>query len=228
MDSRPRPRILLVEDDAKLGKQVADRLDASGFATTWIRDGATATFEKPTDYALIVLDLMLPGLYGMDVLKRFRADCDVPVLVLSARQEATDRVRALELGADDYVTKPFWPEELVARIHARLRRPVLQREGLVRVGGLAIDLEARRVEVGGADVAVTKVEFDLLAALARRPGSAISRVWLVDHVLDPDRDGTERTLDVHVSRLRRKLGAEGEKIETVWGVGYRLAAGAPA
>lgn len=226
MDPRPRQRILLVEDDAKLGRQVADRLDASGFATTWIRDGATALFEKPSDYALIVLDLMLPGVYGLDVLKTVRKDSDVPVLVLSARQDASDRVKALELGADDYVTKPFWPEELVARIHARLRRPVLQREGLVRVGALAIDLESRRLAVGEDDVAVTKVEFDLIAALARRAGAAIPRAWLVDHILDPERDGTERTLDVHVSRLRKKLGAEAARLETVWGVGYRLATGA--
>ena len=226
MDPRPRQRILLVEDDAKLGRQVADRLDASGFSTTWVRDGATALFEKPAEYALIVLDLMLPGVYGLDVLKSVRTASDVPVLVLSARQDANDRVKALELGADDYVTKPFWPEELVARIHARLRRPVLRREGLVRVGALAIDLESRRLAVGGDDVAVTKVEFDLLAALARRAGAAIPRAWLVDHVLDPERDGTERTLDVHVSRLRKKLGAEAARLETVWGVGYRLSTGA--
>ncbi len=225
MDPRQRQRILLVEDDAKLGKQVADRLDASGFTTTWVRDGATALFEKPTDFSLIVLDLMLPGVYGLDVLKAIRKDCDVPVLVLSARQDAADRVKSLELGADDYVTKPFWPEELVARIHARLRRPVLQREGIVRMGELTIDLEGRRLAIGGEDVPVTKVEFDLLAALARRAGAAIPRAWLVDHILDPERDGTERTLDVHVSRLRKKLGAEASRLETVWGVGYRLDTG---
>ena len=224
MPAPSRPRILLVEDDVRLGQQVADRLDASGFATTWVRDGEKAIAQRASDYALVVLDLMLPGMYGLDVLKHIRRTGEVPVLILSARQEASDRVRALELGADDYVTKPFWPEELVARVHARLRRPVLQRDGLVRLGGLAIDLASHRVSVGDEEISVTRVEFDLLAALAHRPGAAIARGWLVEHVLDPDRDGNERTLDVHVSRLRKKLGAEAARLETVWGVGYRLTA----
>jgi DNA-binding response OmpR family regulator len=231
MEPITRPRILVVEDDPKLGKQVADRLDAAGFACTWVNDGEKALAEwsaHSSAFALIVLDLMLPGVYGMDVLKHVRKDSDVPVLVLSARQDAADRVRALELGADDYVTKPFWPDELVARVHARLRRPVLRRAGLVRLGGLAVDLEARSVDVAGASVVLTKVEFDLLAALARRPGSAVARAWLVEHVLDPDRDGTERTLDVHVSRLRKKLGDEARRVVTVWGVGYRLDVGGSA
>lgn len=227
METRTRPRILLVEDDPKLGRQVADRLDAAGFATTWVTDGERALEETPGDFALLVLDLMLPKVHGFDVLKRVRRTSDVPVLVLSARQGAEDRVRALELGADDYVTKPFWPDELVARVHARLRRPVLRRDGLVRLGALAIDLESRRVLVGDAPVELTKVEFDLLAALARRPGSAVPRAWLVEHVLDPERDGTERTLDVHVSRLRKKLGPEAARLATVWGVGYRLDVGSP-
>src|SRR5262245_55700900 len=107
-DARSRPRILVVEDDVKLGRQVADRLDAAGFSCTWVSDGEKALVQNPSDFALIVLDLMLPGVYGMDVLKHVRKVADVPVLVLSARQDASDRVRALELGADDYVTKPFW------------------------------------------------------------------------------------------------------------------------
>ena len=131
-------------------------------------------------------------------------------------------MRALELGADDYVTKPFWPDELVARIQARLRRPALQRSHLLEAGDLAIDVQARRVHLGGEEVTLTRVEFDLLAALARRAGAAVPRAWLVEHVLDPDREGTERTLDVHVSRLRKKLGASGRYLATVWGVGYRL------
>jgi two-component system response regulator MtrA len=215
-------RVLLVEDDDKLGRQVAERLREAGFDPTWIRDGHAALGVSASPFVLVVLDLMLPGAHGFDVLKQLRKDSDVPVLVLSARNDTRDKVRALQLGADDYVTKPFWPEELVARIQARLRRPTLQRQSLVELGALAIDLEARRVSVAGEAIDLTRVEFDLLAALARRKNSAVSRAWLVQHVLDPDREGTERTLDVHVSRLRKKLGACGRCVATVWGVGYRL------
>ncbi len=218
-------RILLVEDDERLGRQVVEHLRGAGFAPDWLRDGDEAMEADFRPYALVVLDLMLPGAYGLDVLKRLRRGNDVPVLVLSARNEAASKVRALELGADDYMTKPFWPEELVARVGARLRRPALARGGPVRAGPLSVDLEARRVEVDGAPVDLTRAEFDLLAALARRPGAAVSRDWLLEHVLDPDRSATVRTLDVHFSRIRRKLGGAADRIATVWGVGYRLETG---
>jgi len=215
-------RILLVEDDEKLGDQIARHLAEQGFEVTWRKDGDAALQEDPEDYRLVVLDLMLPGTYGMDVLKSYRRTHDVPVLILSARNETTDKVRALELGADDYLTKPFWPEELVARVQARLRRPVLQRSDRIRVGRLELRESAREVAVDGEPVSLTRVEFDLLLALARRPGVAVERAWLADHVLDPERTGTERTLDVHVSRLRKKLGPCGPLVRTVWSIGYRL------
>lgn len=215
-------RILLVEDDPRLGEQVVASLRGAGHAVTWMKDGDQAMGADPEAYDLAILDLMLPGAHGLDVLKRLRRSSALPVLVLSAVQATPEKVRALELGADDFVSKPFWPEELLARVSARLRRPVLRAESRVTVGRLTLDLEARTCEVVGASVDLTRVEFDFLAALARRPGAAVSREWLVDHVLDPDRDGTERTLDVHVSRLRRKLGPAALQIATVWGVGYRL------
>ena len=215
-------KILLVEDDESLGRQMVEYLRESGFTPTWLKNGDDALLESPDDYGLMILDLMLPGAYGLDVLKHFRVDSDVPVLVLSARNDTEDKVRALQLGADDFVTKPFWPEELMARVHARLRRPVLQRSGVIKAGQLSVDTIGRRVTVGDTPVELTRVEFDLLSALARRPGAAIPRAWLVDHVLDPEREGTERTLDVHVSRLRKKLGPCGKCVATVWGVGYRL------
>jgi two-component system response regulator MtrA len=217
-------RVLLVEDDEKLGRQIVSHLEQAGYPTTWVRDGEQAMGTSPAPFGLLILDLMLPGAHGLDVLKRLRRESDLPVLVLSARNETTDKVRALALGADDYVTKPFWPEELLARVQARLRRPVLQRSGVLRAGELEIDLSARRVRVEGRELELTRVEFELLAALARRPGAAIPRGFLVEHVLDPDREGTERTLDVHVSRLRRKLGPCAACVATVWGVGYRLEA----
>ena len=215
-------QVLIVEDDVRLGRQIVETLERAGYGTVWLQDGAEALTVAPRPFSLMILDLMLPGAHGLDVLKQLRRESDLPVLVLSARNDSTDKVRALQLGADDYVTKPFWPDELLARVEARLRRPVLQRSGVIEAGALTIDIEARAVAVQGKPVDLTRVEFDVLAALARRPGAAIPRGWLVDNVLDPDREGTERTLDVHVSRLRKKLGACSRCVATVWGVGYRL------
>jgi two-component system response regulator MtrA len=214
--------VLLIEDDEKLARQVLACLEEGGFSATWVSNGRDALAQNPNSFSLLILDLMLPGVHGLDVLKDVRRGSEVPVLVLSARNDTSDKVRALQLGADDYLTKPFWPEELLARVHARLRRPVLQRSGTFEAGDLSIDMAGRRALVRGLDVDLTRVEFDLLAALARRPGAALTRAWLVDNVLDPERDGNERTLDVHVSRLRKKLGPCSEYVETVWGVGYRL------
>lgn len=219
------PRILLIEDDEKLGSQIAEHLRGAGYAVAWLRDGASALNAEPQGYALLVLDLMLPGAHGLDVLKRWRERSDLPVMVLSAKNDATTKVRALELGADDYMTKPFWPEELVARVQARLRRPVLTRGDRLELGALVIDVPARAVHVEGREIELTPVEFELLLALGRRAGAAVARSWLVDNVLDPEREGGERTLDVHVSRLRKKLGAQGARVTTVWGVGYRLVEG---
>jgi two-component system response regulator MtrA len=215
-------KILLVEDDEKLGQQIVERLAHLGFAVEWLRDGASALAAEAHGVVLLVLDLMLPGAHGLVVLERWRQRSDAPVLVLSAMNEAETKVRAFEIGADDYLTKPFWPEELLARVRARLRRPILAGDDSIEVGPLRIDVNARAVRLDGAPIELTRVEFDLLCVLARRAGAAISRKWLVDHVLDPRRQGDERTLDVHVSRLRKKLGAHGDRLATVWGVGYRL------
>lgn len=217
-------RVLLVEDDESLGTQVVAGLRAAGYAVAWIKRGDEAMTADFASFSLVILDLMLPGAHGFDVLKALRTDHHhVPVLVLSARHEATDKVRGLELGADDYLTKPFWPEELLARVRARLRRPALAEDGhTVEIGPLTVDVDGRVVTVDGARADLTRVEFDLLAALARRPGTAVSRRWLAEHVLDPTRDGGERTLDVHISRLRKKLGGAGRLLATVWGIGYRL------
>jgi len=217
-------RILLIEDDQELGAQIVDSLRKAGFDPTWWRTGRHVEPAQLVGLTLVILDLMLPSTYGMDILKQLRSDgSEVPVLVLSARNDTADKVRALKLGADDYMTKPFWPEELIERVRARMRRPTLQRGDALELGALRVDLATRGVLVEGSTVELTRVEFDLLAALARRPGVAVTRGWLVEHVLDPDREGSERTLDVHVSRLRKKLGPS-VKVETVWGIGYRLAA----
>ena len=213
-----------MEDDTTLGGQVRQSLVAAGYEVIWITRGDDAMTAPLEGLSLIVLDLMLPGGHGLDVLKHVRGSKEqVPVLILSARTETADKVRALELGADDYLTKPFWPEELIARVKARLRRPSLAPStGAVTIGPLDLNADGRVARVDGQSIDLTRVEFDLLHALAKRPGAAISRTWLVDHVLDAERDGAERTLDVHVSRLRKKLGRAGAMVTTVWGVGYRL------
>ena len=213
--------ILVLEDDEALGRQVVDHLKKAGFSVVWWKTGRLISEDDLTEVSLIVLDLMLPNIGGLDILKNMREHSDVPVLVLSARQDSHDKVRALQLGADDYLTKPFWPEEMVERVWARLRRPVMQRSAEIKFANVAVDADKRELKVDGQRVDVTKAELDILLALTRKMGQPVSRSWLLMHVLDPEREGTERTLDVHVSRLRKKLG-DSSLIETVWGIGYRL------
>ena len=219
-------RILLVEDDDALGRQVVETLSQAGFDPHWVQDGDDARSLEPNDYRLVVLDLMLPGTYGMDLLKRYRGRSEVPVVILSARDDTADKIRALQLGADDYVTKPFFPEELLARIHACLRRPNLSSSDRLVVGPIVVDLERREVTVRGAALSITPVELEILSTLARRKGAAVTREALVEAALDPAQESSRRTLDVHISRLRSKLGDDATQLETVWGIGYRLTEGA--
>ena len=214
--------ILLIEDDVRLGEQIAARLGREGFDVVWRTEGSLLEPRELDDVALVILDLLLPGTYGLDILREVRAHTDTPFLILSARDDTDDKVRALRLGADDYMTKPFWPDELVERVRARLRRPAIHWGDTIHVGALRIVLAEHRVEVGDASVELTRVEFELLAALARKPGVVRTRAWLTERVLDPDGDVSDRALDAHVSRLRKKLGPA-VRIETVWGIGYRLA-----
>lgn len=214
--------ILVVEDDPRLGREIQYTLRENGFDVTWLSDGAQAAREDPEDYRLVVLDLMLPNKHGFDILKEYRERSDVPVIILTARTDTHDKVRGFKLGGDDYLTKPFWPEELVARVHARLRRPSIEHDADRSLGPLQIDFDQRVVTVDDAEVELTRTEFDILAALAKRPGAAITRRRLVERCLDEEREGTERTLDVHVSRIRKKLGDAADLLQTVWGIGYKL------
>ncbi|HNH47156.1 MAG TPA: response regulator transcription factor, partial [Myxococcota bacterium] len=186
-------RILLVEDDLQLGGQIVEHLKAAGFEPLWWREGHAIPADAPPEVALVILDLMLPRLSGFELLAQLRAASDVPVLVLSARSETTDKVRALKLGADDYMTKPFWPEELTERVRARIRRPVLQRSTVLELGRLRLDAESRQVWVEEDEVELTPAEFNFLFLLARRPGVAVTRSRLATEILDPDRSGTVRT-----------------------------------
>ena len=217
-------RILLVEDNLDLAAQVQAQLRGDGYDVTHESHGDAAMGFNPRDFDLVILDLMLPGTYGLDILKRFRRECDTPVIILSAKTETGDKVRGLQLGADDYVTKPFWPEELSARIQTRLRRPVLERDGVISIGELSLSVDKKQVKVQGEGVQLTEAEFSFLATLAKRPNQAVTRESLIERVLDPEKDGLNRTLDSHASRLRKKLGACGEMIQTVWGIGYRICA----
>lgn len=215
-------KILLVEDDDKLGGEVARLLRENDFEVEWLQDGSAAQWVDVVEYDLVILDLMLPGAHGFDLLKEYRKHSDIPVIILTARKDTFDKIRGFELGGDDYMTKPFWPEELVARVSARLRRPVLKRTAGVEIGDIVLDTDARTLEVAGEPVELTKVEFDILAELGRRPGMAISRNQLVERALPEESEGGARTLDVHVSRIRKKLGDSAGHLKTVWGIGYKL------
>jgi DNA-binding response OmpR family regulator len=221
--------VLVVEDEASIAQAVAARLRSEGFSVEIAADGldAVAACERLRP-DLVVLDLMLPGLDGLEVCKRIQRDRPVPVLMLTARDSETDLVVGLAVGADDYLTKPFSARELTARVHALLRRvdrtPDRSGEQQLRLGGVELDLEARRVRNDGSDVHLTPTEFDLLAFLAKRPARVFTREQLLGEVWGY-RDGCgTRTVDSHVRALRRKLGAE--TVRTVHGVGY--AAGSEA
>ncbi|HEY7737195.1 MAG TPA: response regulator transcription factor [Candidatus Limnocylindrales bacterium] len=223
-------RILIVEDDARIAGLIRDYLERAGYDVLRAADGraalVTARSERPD---LVVLDLGLPGLDGMDVTRALRRDSEVPIVMLTARTDEVDRVAGLELGADDYVPKPFSPRELVARIRAVLRRTEgpEHRVGILRAGELEIDLDRRRVAVGGRAIGgLTVTEFDVLATLARQPGRVFTRGQLLDAVHGISGEAYERTIDGHVKNLRRKLGEPSGRprlVETVHGVGYRLA-----
>ncbi|HEU4725476.1 MAG TPA: response regulator transcription factor [Candidatus Eisenbacteria bacterium] len=220
--------ILVVEDDARIADLIVKNLEAVGYSCRRSSDGgnALADFEsvKP---ALVLLDLGLPGLDGIEVARRIRSKSDVPILMVTARSGEGEKLLGLEIGADDYVTKPFSPAELVARVRALLRRSTgVVRERVVEVGQLRIDPVRRVVERDGALVPLTTLEFDLLYFLATRPGRVFSRDALLAQVWGSDRVVDDRSIDSLVSRLRRKLEldlARPQYVQTVWGAGYRFA-----
>jgi two-component system, OmpR family, response regulator CpxR len=222
-------RVLVVDDDAELCALVARYLAREGFEISWAPNGLAGVERAfAEDYALIMLDVMMPDTDGFEVLRRIRERSRTPVLMLTARGDTHDRIRGLEMGADDYLPKPFDPAELVARIRAILRRssPQRQASAAIAVGDIELDGGSRTVRRSGVPVDLTTVEFDLLAALMRVAGSTVSREDLVRNVLGRDFSPFDRSIDTHVCNLRRKLGPledGGERIKGVRGAGYLYA-----
>jgi DNA-binding response OmpR family regulator len=219
--------ILVVDDEPKITQLVRDYLERAGFSVQGARDGREALMRARTARPdLIVLDLGLPGLDGLDLTRQLRRDSSVPIIMLTARDDEADRVAGLELGADDYVTKPFSPRELVARVRAVLRRqlPDAAAETL-RAGDLELDLPRMRVTVAGRAVDLTATEFQLLAAMARQPGRIFTRAQLLDAIHGVAFESYERAIDAHVKNIRRKLEPNPRQpryLLTVYGVGYKL------
>jgi DNA-binding response OmpR family regulator len=230
-------KLLLVEDERELGSVLTRHLEGEGFEVRVVTDGREALDRMAREvFDLIVLDVMLPSVDGLEVARILRSTppsssgtrSSVPILMLTARAEESDRVLGLEVGADDYLTKPFSLKELVARVRAMLRRVQLLRETLefsrepVKIGAIQIDPEARAVRVEGHNTDLTPREYELLLMLARQPGRTFSRDYLLEHIWGSAYEGSDRVVDTTVVRLRRKLALEGERVVSVWGVGYRL------
>ena len=213
--------ILVVEDEDAIADPLVAGLRREGYDVSRVATGEEALEASPAD--LVLLDLRLPDIDGLDVCRRLRERSRVPIIVLTARGEEADRVVGLELGADDYVVKPYGLRELIARIRAVMRRAASSggTEGPLRAGELEVDERSRRATLDGGELDLTPKEFELLAALARDPGAAVSRQRLLAEVWQTSWYGSSKTIDVHVAALRRKLGDPGW-IETVRGVGFRL------
>jgi DNA-binding response OmpR family regulator len=221
-----RARVLIAEDDLKTSEMVALYLRHAGYDVAQSFDGEVA-LEKAASWEpdLVVLDLMLPKVSGLDVCARLRSTGDVPIIMLTARTTETDRLRGLESGADDYVSKPFSPRELVARVKAVMRRRTSAANERISCGEVAIDADARGVRVNGVPLALTPTEFGLLVALCRQPKVVRTRDELIAEVIGFDYEGTERTIDVHVRNLRRKIadaGGHRTHIRAVFGAGYKM------
>ena len=217
--------VLVVDDERNIVELVRLYLEKEGFNVVAASDGEQALIQyERTGPDLVVLDLMLPKMDGFEVCRELRRRGDVPILMLTARSEDVDAIVGLELGADDYVTKPFNPRALVARVKAILRRTDATAKGgrPIQVGALRIDPRRREASVGDRSLELRAREFDLLAALARDPGAVLSRDALLEDVWGTDFPGETRTVDVHVAEVRKKLGDDGPQVETVRGIGYRL------
>ena len=220
-------RVLVVDDDVKTVELVKLYLNRDGYRVLTAYDGIEALrLAREGRPDLIVLDLMLPGMNGLEVCRTLRKESDVPIIMLTAMTTDQDKLNGLELGADDYMTKPFSPRELAARVRTVLRRiPGERGPAQVRHGELTLDFHKHEVTLAGRPISLTSVEFKLLGVLAKEPGRVFSRAQLIEQALGPDFEGFDRTIDVHILKLRRKLEPDPTHptyIKTVYGVGYKL------
>lgn len=220
--------ILVVDDEPKIVKLARDYLERSGFRVIEAAKGQEAlTLTRQERPDLVVLDLNLPGMDGLDVCRKLRQESSVPIIMLTARSEEIDRLIGLELGADDYITKPFSPREMVARVKAVLRRTTgeSRQPGLIRIADLEIDLNGHSVKRGGEPVTLSRTEFNLLATLAQNAGQTFTRAQLLDRLHGVAYDGYDRSIDAHIKNLRRKLEpdpAAPRYVLTVYGIGYKF------
>jgi DNA-binding response OmpR family regulator len=224
-------RILVVEDEVDLNLLITRQLRLEGHDVVQAYDGASATsLIEASAFDLVILDWMLPKLDGLAVCRRLRERHITPVLMLTARGEEADIVLGLEVGADDYLTKPFRMRELTARVRAILRRSEMEKQAgatqtpttAITIGGVSVSPEMRQATLDGEEIDLTPKEFDLLALFFEHPGRAFSREYLLDKIWGDDVFVTDRTVDTHVQRLRKKLGDQADLIRTVWGIGYKL------
>ena len=219
-------KVLLVEDEKQIAGFVRKGLEEQGFSVEWASDGDRAyVLATSQQYDAIVLDIMLPGRDGLSILRNLRQQRNpVPVILVTARTELDERVEGLNLGADDYLTKPFYVEELIARLHALVRRGAGERLSILQADDLSVNLITREVKRGESPVRLTAREFNLLEYLMRSPGRVLTRTQILEHVWGYDFDPTTNLVDVHVQRLRKKISVDDKEqwIETVRGVGYRF------
>ena len=220
-----RLKVLVVDDESRMRKLVRDFLVKSNFDVLEAGDGEQAVdiFFREKDIALIVLDVMMPKMDGWQVCREIRAYSKVPIIMLTARADEQDELLGFQLGVDEYISKPFSPKILVARIEAILRRTNPKgQETLLTCGGIEVDKEAHQVKINGKDVELSYKEFELLTYFMENKGIALSREKILNNVWDYDYYGDARTIDTHVKKLRNKLGEQGNMIKTIWGMGYKL------
>ena len=218
-------KILVVDDESRMRKLVKDFLEREGFEVLEAGDGMEAMeiFYEEKEIALIILDVMMPKMNGWEVCREIRESSKVPIIMLTAKSDESDELMGFELGVDEYISKPFSPKILVARVEAILRRTnQLNMEGSLNVGGICLDKNAHTVTIDGKNIEMSFKEFELLTYFMENVGIALSREKILNHVWNYDYFGDARTIDTHVKKLRSKMGAKGEYIKTVWGMGYKF------
>ena len=218
-------KVLVVDDEARMRKLVRDFLTVKGFYVLEAENGEQAVdlFFKQKDIALIILDVMMPKMNGWEVCREIRESSKVPIIMLTAKSDESDELMGFELGVDEYISKPFSPKILVARVEAILRRTnQLNMEGSLNVGGICLDKNAHTVTIDGKNIEMSFKEFELLTYFMENVGIALSREKILNHVWNYDYFGDARTIDTHVKKLRSKLGEKGEYIKTIWGMGYKF------